>query len=195
MAVPIQISLPPSEVTEVLEEQTQLALVPLKSSNVFEVTSTQLDENEVLVENRVSDTYSEYDKLPNEGGLLPLVVEPLAFSLPLAMEGQEVMSVENPVREEAYSEWFQSRFNGFDNFLCTSLKGLENQATTFLLAVEAELHRRAALEKKKKKARDLKSSRVKGIKELKGLFSSINYGSTSTRRSGINRERTLSVPK
>ena len=196
MAVPIQISLPPSEVTEVLEEQTQLALVPLKSSDVFEVTSAQLDENEVLVENRVSDTYSEYDKLPNEGGLLPLVVEPLAFSLPLAMEGQEVMSVENPVREEAYSEWFQSRFNGFDNFLGTSLKGLENQATTFLLAVEAELHRRAALEKKKKKkARDLKSSRVKGIKELKGLFSSINYGSTSTRRSGINRERTLSVPK
>ena len=151
MAVPIQISLPPSEVTEVLEEQTQLALVPLKSSDVFEVTSAQLDENEVLVENRVSDTYSEYDKLPNEGGLLPLVVEPLAFSLPLAMEGQEVMSVENPVREEAYSEWFQSRFNGFDNFLGTSLKGLENQATTFLLAVEAELHRRAALEKKKKK--------------------------------------------
>ena len=194
MAVPIQISLPPSEVTEVLEEQTQLALVPLKSSDVFEVTSAQLDENEVLVENWVSDTYSEYDKLPNEGGLLPLVVEPLAFSLPLAMEGQEVMSVENPVREEAYSEWFQSRFNGFDNFLGTSLKGLENQATTFLLAVEAELHRRAALEKKKK-ARDLKSSRVKGIKELKGLFSSINYGSTSTRRSGINRERTLSVPK
>ena len=30
VAVPIQISLPPSEVTEVLEEQTQLALVPLK---------------------------------------------------------------------------------------------------------------------------------------------------------------------
>ena len=187
MAVPIQISLPPSEVTEVLEEQTQLALVPLKSSDVFEVTSAQLDENEVLVENWVSDTYSEYDKLPNEGGLLPLVVEPLAFSLPLAMEGQEVMSVENPVREEAYSKWFQSRFNRFDNFLGTSLKGLENQATTFLLAVEAEL--------KKKKARDLKSSRVKGIKELKGLFSSINYGSTSTRRSGINREQTLSVPK
>ena len=103
-----------------------------------------------------------------------------------------MLGVENPVWGEAYSEWFQSKFKGFDNFLGTSLKGLENQATTFLLAIEAELHRRAALEKQ---ARDLKSSGVKGIRELKGLFSSINYGSTSTRRSGINREWALSVPK
>ena len=118
-------------------------------------------------------------------------MEPLAFSLPLAMEGQEVVGVESPVRNESYSEWFQSRYNGFDNFLGLSLKGLESQATT-LLAVEVELHHRAALEKH---ARDLKSPRVKGIRELKGLLSLINYGSTSTRRSGINRERALSVPK
>ena len=151
----------------------------------------QVDENELLVEDWVLDT-SESTELPNVEGLSPLSVEPLAFSLPLAMEGQEVLGVENPVKGEAYSEWVQSRFKGFDNFLGTSLKGLENQATTFLLAVEAELHRRAALEKK---ASDLKSSGVKGIRELKGLFSSINYGSTSTRRSGTNRERALSVPK
>ncbi|XP_050277756.1 uncharacterized protein LOC126719218 [Quercus robur] len=78
------------------------------------------------------------------------------------MEGQEVLGVENPVRGEAYSEWFQSRFKGFDCFLGTSLKGLENQATTFLLAVEFELHRRAASEKK---SRDLKSSGMKGLNE------------------------------
>ncbi|KAK7837082.1 protein dmr6-like oxygenase 1, partial [Quercus suber] len=36
VAVPIQISLPPGEVTEVLEEQTQLALVPLKCPDVVE---------------------------------------------------------------------------------------------------------------------------------------------------------------
>ena len=69
---------------------------------------------------------------------------------------------------------------------------MENQATTFLLAVEAELLRRATLEKK---ARDLKSFGVKGIRELKGLFSSINYGSASTRHSGTNREWALYVPK
>ena len=144
------------------------------------------------MEDWVLETCSESSKLPNVGGLSPLSVETLAFSLPLAMERQEVLGVENPVRGEAYSEWFQSRFKGFDNFLGISLKGLENQATTFLLDVEAGLHRRAALEKK---ARDLKSSGVKCIRELKGLFSLINYGSTLTRCSGINREQALSVPK
>ena len=89
VAVPIQISLPPGEVTEVLEEQNQLAL---KSSNSLEMSLAQFDGDEVLV-------------------------EPLAFSLSLAMEGQEVVGVESPVRKESYSEWFQSRFNVFDNFL------------------------------------------------------------------------------
>ena len=49
------------------------------------------------------------------------------------------------------------------------------------MAVEAELHQRAA---KEKNARNLKSSGMKGLRELKGLLSSINYSSTSTRRSG-----------
>ena len=53
------------------------------------------------MEDWVSDTYSEPSGLPNEGGLSPLVVEPLAFSLPLAMEGQEVVGVESPVRKES----------------------------------------------------------------------------------------------
>ena len=144
VAIPILISLPLGEVTEVLEEQ--LALVPLKSLDSLEVSSAQFDRDEVLVEDWVSNTYSEVVELPNEGGLSPLAVEPLAFSLPLAMEGQEVVGVESPVRKESYSEWFQSRFNRFDNFLGTSLKGFENRATNFLLAIEAELHRRAALE-------------------------------------------------
>ena len=157
VAVSIQISLPPGEVTEVLEEQNQLALVLLKSSNVLEVSSDQFDGNEVLVEDWVSNTCSEPAELPKEGGLSTLAVEPLA------MEGQEVVGVESPVRKESYSEWFQSRFNEFDNFLGVSLQGLENQATNFLLVVEAELHRRAALEKK---SRELKSSGVKGIREL-----------------------------
>ncbi|KAK7819284.1 myosin-9 [Quercus suber] len=74
------------------------------------------------------------------------------------MEGQEFVGVESPMRTESYSEWFQSRFNGIDNFLGTSLKGLENQATNFLLVVKAELHCRAAL---KEKARVSKSSGVK----------------------------------
>ena len=44
-----------------------------------------------------------------------------------------------------------------------------------------------------KKTCGLKGLGVKGLRELKGLFSSINYGSTSARRSGINRNRVLSI--
>ena len=89
-----------------MEKQNQLALVPLKSSDTLEVLSARFEGDEVLVEDWVSDTYSEAVELPNEGGLSPLAVEPLAFSLPLAMEGQEVVGVESPVRKESYSEWF-----------------------------------------------------------------------------------------
>ena len=64
-----------------------MALVPLKCSDVVEVSSAQVDENEVLVEDWVSDTYSKSFELPTVGGLSPLSVEPLALSLPLAMEG------------------------------------------------------------------------------------------------------------
>ena len=67
---------------------------------------------------------------------------------------------------------------------------MEDQATEFLLAVEAELKQRAEVNKL---SRGDISSRVKGLRELKGLFSSINYGSTSARRSGSNRARVLSV--
>lgn len=49
------------------------------------------------------------------------------------------------------------------------------------MAVEAELHQRAA---KEKNAQNLKSSGMKGLRELKGHLSSINYGSTSVRCSG-----------
>ena len=44
-----------------------------------------------------------------------------------------------------------------------------------------------------KKSCDSKGLGVKGLRELKGLFSSINYGSSSARRCGINRNRVLFV--
>lgn len=53
----------------------------------------------------------------------------------------------------------------FDDFLGTSLKGLEEQATDFLLVVEVELYLRVAKEKNRWK---LKSSGVKGMTELRG---------------------------
>lgn len=70
---------PPGEATEVLEEQNQLALVPLKSSDSMDVSSAHFEDDEVLVEDWVSYTVSE-------DADLSLAVESLAFSLPLAME-------------------------------------------------------------------------------------------------------------
>ena len=70
---------PPGEATEVLEEQNQLALVPLKSSDSMDVSSAHFEDDEVLVEDWVSYTVSE-------DADLSLAVQPLAFSLPLAME-------------------------------------------------------------------------------------------------------------
>ena len=189
VAVPIQIPPPQCEAIKVLEEQKQLALVLWESSEAINGSTTLIEEDEVLVEDWVSDTYLE-DANP------PLAIEPLAFSLPSAMveqsfvDEERFVGVDNSERQVPYSGWFQRRFNNFNSFLGTSLEGLEDQATKFLLAVEAELKRRAEVNKI---TCGFKSSGVKGLRELKGLFSSINYGSTSARRSGSNRDRVLFV--
>ena len=147
------------------------------------------EKDEVLVEDGASDSFSEEADQP-------LVVDTIAFSLPLASVEQSLVDEESVVgldtsgSQEPYSDWFQKRFNNFDSFLGTSLVGLEDQAIEFLLAVEAELYRRAEVNKK---SCGLKGSGVKGLRELKGLFSSINYGSSSARRCGINRNRVLPV--
>ena len=59
VAVPIQISLPRCAATEVLEKQNQLALFPLESSDASNLSSALFEEDEVLVEDWVSDTYLE----------------------------------------------------------------------------------------------------------------------------------------
>ena len=147
------------------------------------------EKDEVLVEDGASDSFSEEADQP-------LVVDTIAFSLPLASVEQSLVDEESVVgldtsgSQEPYSDWFQKRFNNFDSFLGTSLVGLEDQAIEFLLAVEAELYRRAEVNKK---SCGLKGLGVKGLRELKGLFSSINYGSSSARRCGINRNRVLPV--
>ena len=179
VAVLIQISFPSREAAEVVEDHNQLALVQ----------SDYEEGDVVVVEDWVSNTLSKEAELPNEECFSPLAVEPMAFSLPLASEVQEVVGVENIMRHE-HSEWFQSRFNGFDDLLGTSLQGLEEQATNFLLVVEDELKQRVDLEQN---TRNLKNSGVKGIRELMGPFSSINYGSTSARRRGNIRDRALLV--
>ena len=185
----IQFSLPRCVTTEVLDKQNQLALYPLESSDASNLSSALFEEDEVLVEDWVSDSYSEE-------AVQPLDIEPIAFSLPVAMAEQSPVDVEgiasvvSSESQEPYSGWLQKRLNNFDSFLSTSLKDLEDQAIEFLLVVEAELNRRAEVNKK---PCCFKGSGGKGFRELKGLFSSINYGCTSARRSGVNRSWVLSV--
>ena len=106
-----------------------------------------------------------------EEAVQPLDVKPIAFSLPLAMAKQSLVDVESfegvdtSESQEPYSNWFQKRFNHFDSFLGTSLEGLEDQTTEFLLAIEAELNRRAEVNKK---PCGFKGSEGKGLRELKG---------------------------
>ena len=189
VAVLIQFSLPRCVTTEVLDKQNQLALFPLDSSDASISSSTLFEEDEVLVEDWVSDSYSEE-------AVQPLDVEPIAISLPVAMAEQSPVDVEGIVSvvssksQEPYSDWLLKRLNSFGSFLGTSLQGLKGQAIEFLLVVESELNRRAEVNKK---PCCLKGSGAKGFRELKGLFSSINYGCSSARRSGVNRSRVLSV--
>ena len=124
----------------------------------------------------------------------PLNVDPLAFSLPLGAtdisDQPATLVVETLLGKGSYSEWFQDKFSGFDDFLGTSLKGLEKPVTKFLLAVETEIQQRAIKDKTDKTE---KSSRRKGIRDLRGLFSSVNYGSTSSRCTGYGKDRALIV--
>ena len=78
VAVPIQFSLPRCVTTEVLDKQNQLALCPLDSSDASISSSALFEEDKVLVEDWVSDSFSE-------DVVQPLEVEPIAFSLPVAM--------------------------------------------------------------------------------------------------------------
>ena len=105
-------------------------------------------------------------------------------------EGSTTLDVEKLLGKVNYSELFQEKFSGFDDFLGTSLKGLEELATNFLLAIEAELQQRAIKEKTEKAVESLGR---KGIRELRGLFSSVNYGSASLRRIGNGKERALII--
>ena len=66
----------------------------------------------------------------------------------------------------------------------------KSQQPSFLLAVEVELQQRTTKEKTQK---TVKSSGRKGIRELRCLFSSVNYGLTSARHSGNGKEMALII--
>ena len=142
VAVPIHISLPSGDVAVGVDVSNQLAMVPEVSSESKEFNSELEKGVDGFVEDWASDFCSK-DALQFTDSSPPLNVEPLAFSLPRdgkdISEGSATRDVEKLLGKFNYSEWFQEKFSGFDDFLGTSLKGLEEPATKFLLAVEAEL--------------------------------------------------------
>ena len=86
-----------------MEEHKQLALVLWESFEVVNVSTALIKEDEVLVEDWVSNTYSE-------DANQPLAIEPLTSSLPSALAEQTVVEEERFVgvdfseRQVPYSE-------------------------------------------------------------------------------------------
>ena len=189
MAVSIQISLPPGDDVVGVDDSNQLAIVQGKALESKELNSESEKGIDVIMEDWSSDFCSE-DASQFIDSSPPLNVDHLAFSLPLGAtdisDQPATLVVETLLGKGSYSEWFQDKFRGFDDFLGTSLKGLEEPVTKFLLAVETEIQQRAIKDKTDKTE---KSSGRKGIRELRGLFSSVNYGSASSRRTSYGKDR------
>ena len=193
VAVPIQISLPPGEDIAEVVDSNPLAIVTGSPSKTKEINAELVKERNVLVEDWSSDFSPEKDTQHRDSST-PLNIDPLAFSLPtdatIIFDQPVPMIDESFLGKGSYSEWFKDKFSGFHEFLGTSLKGLEEPATDFLLAVENEIQQRSFKEKKNNSE---KSSGRKGIRELRGLFSSVNYGATPSRRSSYGKDRALSA--
>ena len=191
MAIPIQISLPPGDDIVRVDDSNQLAIVQGKALESKELNSESEKGIDVIMEDWSSDFCSE-DASQFTDSSPPFNVNPLAFSLPLGAtdisDQPSTLVVETLLGKGSYLKWFKDKFSGFDDFLGTSLKGLEEPATKFLLAVETEIQQRAIKDKTDKAK---KSSGRKGIRELRGLFSSVNYGFASSRRSSYGKDRAL----
>ena len=191
MPVPIQISLSPGEDIVGVVDSNPLALVPGSPTVYKEGNAEPVQEMNVIVEDWSSD-FSPEKATQHLDSSTPLNIDPLAFSLPTdatIISDQPVSMVDDTfLGKGSYSEWFKDKFSGFHDFLGTSLKGLEEPAADFLLAVENEIQQRTFKEKINNSE---KSSGRKGIRELRGLFSSVNYGSTPSRRSSYGKDRAL----
>nr|POE76464.1 hypothetical protein CFP56_18917 [Quercus suber] len=74
VAVPIQISLPPRDVVDSVDDSNQLAMVPGVSLESKEIILGQEKGDDVVVEDWVSNVYSEDAFQYTEGPLLPLTI-------------------------------------------------------------------------------------------------------------------------
>ena len=120
----------------------------INPGNRLQIIPSNFEWDTVLVEDVDSDCSSEdtsdlVDVCQHyEDSLEPLSVIPLAMSS--SMEAPVIRDHLDRVEDVSpqMSQWFQSKFQGFDNFLETSVEGLEEVATSFLLAVEVKMKQR-----------------------------------------------------
>ena len=142
MAVLIQISLPLGKDIVAVVDSNPLAIVPGSPMESKEVNAELVKEMNVFVEDWSSD-FSPEIATQHMDSSTPLNIDPLAFSLPTDatdISDQPVPMVDDTfLGKGSYSEWFKDKFSGFHDFLGTSLKGLEEPAADFLLAVENEI--------------------------------------------------------
>ena len=150
MAVPIQISLPPGDDIVGVDDSNLLAIVPGRATESKELNSESDKGIDVFVEDWPSDFCFEKASQDSDSSP-PLIVDPLAFSLPLdatdIFDQPASLADDTFLGKDRYSEWFKDKFSGFDDFLGTSLKGLEEPAAAFLLAVENEIQQRTFKDK------------------------------------------------
>ena len=195
VAVPIQFSSPPGDDIVGVDDSNHLAIVPGRATESKDLNSEAEKGIDVFVEDWSSDFCSEEASQYSDSSP-PLTVDPLAFSLSLDAtdfsDKPASLVVDTLLGKCSYSDWFKDKFSGFDDFLGTSLKGLEEPAIAFLLAVENEIQQRAFKDKIDKSE---KSAGRKGIRELRGLFSSVNYGSASARRFSYGKDKALFAPQ
>ena len=191
MAVPIQISLPPGDDIVGVDDSNPLVIVSGSATESKEFNAESDKGMDVFVEDWSSDFSSEKASQDPDFST-PLIIDPLAFSLPTDatdISDQPASLVDDTfLGKGSYSEWFKDKFSGFHDFLGTSLKGLEEPAAAFLLVVENEIQQRTFKDKIDKSE---KSSGRKGIRELRGLFSFVNYGSAPSRRCSYGKDRVL----
>ena len=151
VAVPIQFSSPPRDDIVGVDDSNHLAIVPGRATEPKELNSEAEKRIDVFVEDWSSNFCSEEASQFSDSSP-PLTVDPLAFSLPLDAtdfsDKPTTLVVDTLLGKGSYSEWFKDKFCGFDDFLRTSLKGLEEPATAFLLAVENEIQQRAFKDRK-----------------------------------------------
>jgi hypothetical protein len=124
-----------------------------------------------------------------DGEEVPLEVFPLASVVPQeGVSAPELLMMGEAETDLPPSDWVMGKYQHFGDFVGASYEGYEEEVLTLLKSIDA---RRANFEKGEIVSDINVRSGRKGSRELKGLVSTINYDTGSSRSRSNNRERAL----